>query len=78
MLLQPAAGKPIPSSDGRSVTCQYPSDPTVVLGVLSTVFLIASTVVGYMSLFYPYKGKVVPQGVMLKHFCFSAFFNLAL
>lgn len=78
MLWQPAAGTPVPSNDRVSVTCRYSSDPTVVLGVLSTVFLIVSTVVGYMSLFYPYKGKIVPQGAMLKHFCFSAFFNVAL
>ncbi|XP_039682849.1 uncharacterized protein [Medicago truncatula] len=78
ILNHPAAGTPVPSNDRVSVTCRYPSDPTVVLGVLSTVFLIVSTVVGYMSLFYPYKGKIVPQGAMLKHFCFSAFFNVAL
>jgi len=78
MLWQPAAGTPVPSNDGIFVMCQYPSNPTIILAVLSTIFLIVSTVVGYMSLFYPYKGKVVPQGAMLKHFCFSTFFNVAL
>ncbi|KAI4316241.1 hypothetical protein L6164_024240 [Bauhinia variegata] len=73
---KPAAGTAVPSKDG--VTCKYPSDPTVVLGYLSTAFLIASTVVGYLSLFYPYKGKSVPQGVLFKSCSFSSFFNIAL
>ncbi|XP_004498611.2 uncharacterized protein [Cicer arietinum] len=75
---KPAAGTPVRGNDGVSVTCNYPSDPTVALGCLSVIFLIASTVVGYLSLFYPYKGKVVPQGVLLKHTSFTAFFNIAL
>jgi hypothetical protein len=58
--------------------CQYPSDPTVVLGFLSVIFLIASTMTGYMSLYYPYKGKAIPQGVLLKHTTFTVFFNIAL
>ncbi|KAL5071387.1 hypothetical protein RYX36_022274 [Vicia faba] len=75
---KPAAGKPVPNGDGVSVTCQYPSDPTVVLGFLSAAFLIASTLVGYLSLFYPYNGKLVPQGTLLKHTSFTVFFNIAL
>lgn len=73
---KPASGTPIPAKDG--VTCKFPSDPTVALGYLSVVFLIASTVVGYLSLFYPYKGKSVPQGVLFKHTTFLVFFNIAL
>ncbi|KAI4337394.1 hypothetical protein L6164_015818 [Bauhinia variegata] len=73
---KPAAGTPVPSKGG--VTCKYPSDPTVALGYLSVVFLTASTVAGYLSLFYPYKGKSVPQGVLFKSCSFTAFFNIAL
>ncbi|TKY74652.1 hypothetical protein E2542_SST03415 [Spatholobus suberectus] len=73
---KPAAGTPIPSKDG--VTCKFPADPTVALGYLSVAFLIASTVAGYLSLFYPYKGKSVPQGVLFKSTSFAVFFNIAL
>ncbi|MED6185090.1 hypothetical protein PIB30_053641 [Stylosanthes scabra] len=62
---QPAAGTPVPGKG--VVTCKFPADPTVALGYLSFAFLIVSTVAGYMSLFYPYKGKSVPQGVLFKH-----------
>ncbi|KAK2403471.1 NAC (No Apical Meristem) domain transcriptional regulator superfamily protein [Trifolium repens] len=55
---KPAAGTPVTVKNG--VTCKFPADPTVALGYLSLVFLIASSVVGYLSLFYPYKGKSVP------------------
>ncbi|KAJ1399250.1 hypothetical protein SESBI_30453 [Sesbania bispinosa] len=61
-----------------SVTCKYPADPTVALGYLSVAFLVASTVVLGICLFYPYKGKSVPQGVLFKHTTFTAFFNIAL
>lgn len=78
VLLQPAAGTPVPGLDGVSVTCKYPADPTVALGYLSTAFLVASTVIGYMSLFYPYKGKSIPQGILFKHTTFTVFFNISL
>ncbi|XP_020228260.1 uncharacterized protein LOC109809377 [Cajanus cajan] len=73
---KPAAGTPVASKDG--VTCKFPGDPTVALGYLSVAFLIASTVAGYVSLFYPYKGKSVPQGVLFKSTSFAVFFNIAL
>lgn len=76
--LQPAAGIPVPGLNGASVTCKYPADRTVVLGYLSVAFLVASTVVGYLSLFYPYKGKSIPQGVLFKHTTFTVFFNISL
>ncbi|KAK7377300.1 hypothetical protein VNO80_02723 [Phaseolus coccineus] len=75
---KPAAGIPVTSLDGVSVTCKYPADRTVVLGYLSVAFLVASTVVGYLSLFYPYKGKSIPQGVLFKHTTFTVFFNISL
>ncbi|XP_004501257.1 uncharacterized protein [Cicer arietinum] len=73
---KPGSGIPITVKNG--VTCKYPSDPTVALGYLSVVFLVASTVVGYLSLFYPYKGKSVPQGILFKNTSFLVFFNVAL
>ncbi|KAJ9702262.1 hypothetical protein PVL29_004144 [Vitis rotundifolia] len=60
------------------VICKYPSDPTVVLGYLSVVFLLASTVAGYLSLFYPYKGKSIPQAAFFRSTSFLVFFNIAL
>ncbi|CAL0333039.1 unnamed protein product [Lupinus luteus] len=73
---KPPAGTPV--QHGNGVTCKYPADPTVALGYLSTAFLIASTVAGYLSLFYPYQGKSVPQGVLFKYTTFTVFFNVSL
>ncbi|KAK9984007.1 hypothetical protein ACB098_10G091500 [Castanea mollissima] len=73
---KPAAGTPIQGKD--VVICKYPSDPTVVLGYLSAAFLIATTVVGYFSLFYPYKGQSVPQGALFRSTSFVVFFNIAI
>ncbi|KAK9279937.1 hypothetical protein L1049_013621 [Liquidambar formosana] len=73
---KPASGTPIM---GKGVViCKYPSDPTVVLGYLSAVFLIASTIAGYFSLFYPYKGKSIPQSTLFKNTSFVVFFNISL
>ncbi|XP_027356285.1 uncharacterized protein LOC113865747 [Abrus precatorius] len=72
---KPAAGTPVPGKD--SVTCDFPADRTVALGYLSAAFLIASTVVGYLSLFYPYRGKSVHYGVLFKSTSFAVFFNIA-
>ncbi|XP_023524395.1 uncharacterized protein LOC111788301 [Cucurbita pepo subsp. pepo] len=73
---KPASGTPIPGKG--LVICQYPSDPTVVLGYLSVAFLLASSSAGYFSLFYPYHGKSVPRGALFKNSSFSIFFNIAL
>ncbi|KAK6915245.1 DESIGUAL/Modifying wall lignin-1/2 [Dillenia turbinata] len=73
---KPASGTPITGKD--VVICKYPSDPTVVLGYLSVGFLLASTVSGYLSLFYPYKGKKVPQAALFRNTSFLVFFNIAL
>ncbi|XP_062164416.1 uncharacterized protein LOC133871075 [Alnus glutinosa] len=73
---KPAAGTAI---TGKGVViCKYPSDPTVVLGYLSVGFLIATTVAGYLSLFYPYKGKSVPQSALFRSTSFVVFFNIAI
>ncbi|XP_057477825.1 uncharacterized protein LOC130765427 [Actinidia eriantha] len=73
---KPASGTPITGKD--VVICKYPSDPTVVLGYLSAAFVIASTVAGYLSLFYPYKGKSIPQSALFRSPSFTVFFNIAL
>ncbi|CAK9317419.1 unnamed protein product [Citrullus colocynthis] len=73
---KPASGTPIPG-DGI-VVCKYPGDPTVALGFLSFLFLLASSLAGYLSVFYPYQGKSIPRGAFFKTTTFSAFFNIAL
>ncbi|KAG2691655.1 hypothetical protein I3843_08G018200 [Carya illinoinensis] len=73
---KPAHGTPITGKD--VVICKYPSDPTVALGYLSVVFLIATTVAGYLSLFYPYKGRSIPQAALFKSTSFVVFFNIAI
>ncbi|XP_061346278.1 uncharacterized protein LOC133291938 [Gastrolobium bilobum] len=73
---KPAYGTPV--TDNNGVTCKFPADPTVALGYLSAAFLIASTVAGFFSLFYPYDGRSVPQGVLFKSTSFMVFFNIAL
>ncbi|KAJ1420141.1 hypothetical protein SESBI_14581 [Sesbania bispinosa] len=73
---KPASGIPVPSKGG--VTCKFPGDPTVALGYLSLGFLVVSIVAGYLSMFYPYKGKSVPLGVLFKNTGFVVFFNIAL
>uniref|UniRef100_A0A2N9FHG3 Uncharacterized protein n=1 Tax=Fagus sylvatica TaxID=28930 RepID=A0A2N9FHG3_FAGSY len=72
---KPASGTKILGKD--VVICKYPSDPTVVLGYLSLGFLIVTTVAGYLSLFYPYKGKSIPQGTLFRSGSFAVFFNIA-
>ncbi|KAL6296502.1 hypothetical protein ACE6H2_004644 [Prunus campanulata] len=73
---KPASGTPIP---GKGVVfCKYPSDPSVVLGYLSFAFLLVSTVAGFVSLFYPYKGKSLPQSALFRSTSFVIFFNISL
>ncbi|MED6133482.1 hypothetical protein PIB30_028548 [Stylosanthes scabra] len=63
----------------KRMTCEYPYyDGSVVLGYLSTAFLIASTIAGYLSLFYPYKGKSLPHALFLQQTSFVLFYNIAL
>ncbi|TYI86298.1 hypothetical protein E1A91_D04G055400v1 [Gossypium mustelinum] len=73
---KPEAGTPIP---GKGVViCKYPRDPSLALGYLSVAFLMLSTIAGYWSLFYPYKGKSVPHSVLFQSASFFVFFNIAL
>ncbi|KAK4706269.1 hypothetical protein R3W88_034175 [Solanum pinnatisectum] len=60
------------------VICKYRSDHTVALGLLSVIFLAASAVAGFSSLFYPYKGKSIPPAVLLRSTSFVVFLNVAL
>lgn len=73
---QPAAG--IPHTGKGVVICHYPSAPTVALGYLATISIVIQTVVGFMSLFYPYKGKAVPKGAFLESTRWVVFVNVAL
>lgn len=72
---KPAAGTPITGKD--VVICKYTGDPTVILGYLSVGFLIITAVVGYFSLFYPYKGRSIPQSALYKSTSFVTFFTIA-
>ncbi|KAL2517400.1 Protein of unknown function (DUF1218) [Abeliophyllum distichum] len=72
---KPPAGEAI---TGRGVViCKYPSDPSIVLGYISFAFLVASSVAGYYSLFYPYKNKSIPQSEFFSNCWCSSFFNVA-
>uniref|UniRef100_A0A7N0TLY9 Uncharacterized protein n=1 Tax=Kalanchoe fedtschenkoi TaxID=63787 RepID=A0A7N0TLY9_KALFE len=67
---KPGTGVPISGKD--FVVCKYPKDPTVALGFLSAVFLLASTVAGYFSLFYPYQGKSIPHRKLFQSSSFAS------
>ncbi|KAF3621432.1 hypothetical protein T459_01202 [Capsicum annuum] len=73
---KPATGIAIPGKG--IVICKYGSDPTAALGLLSVIFLAASAVAGFTSLFYPYNGKSIPQAVLLRSTSFVIFLNVAL
>lgn len=73
--MQPAAGTPI--SGKGVVICKYPSDPTVILGYISFAALIASTVVGHMSIFYPYNKRAIPSSALFRSKTMFVFFNIA-
>uniref|UniRef100_A0A5B7BEP2 Uncharacterized protein n=1 Tax=Davidia involucrata TaxID=16924 RepID=A0A5B7BEP2_DAVIN len=74
---KPAFGTVVTGKD--VVICKYPSDPTVILGYLSVAFHIASTMAGFLSLFYPYKGKSIPSSALFQSSsAFVVFFNIAL
>ncbi|KAJ3694076.1 hypothetical protein LUZ60_009556 [Juncus effusus] len=59
---KPASGTPIKSKD--AITCIYPNDPSVALGILSILALAASCVAGHVAVLYPYNGKSVPKRVL--------------
>ncbi|KAI3997513.1 hypothetical protein MKX01_008120 [Papaver californicum] len=54
---KPATG--IPMLGVGETICKFLTDPTVVLGSLSVVALVICTGLGFVSVFYPYKGQSV-------------------
>ncbi|XP_077217574.1 uncharacterized protein LOC143851946 [Tasmannia lanceolata] len=72
---KPASGTPIPGKD--VVLCKYPADPTVALGTLSVVTLFVSTILGIMSVFFPYKGQSVPTKALFQSTTLVVFFSVA-
>ncbi|GMQ02534.1 hypothetical protein CsSME_00048713 [Camellia sinensis var. sinensis] len=72
---KPQAGESIQGKD--VIICKYPSDPSIPLGYLSALCLVASTTLGYFSLTYPYQGKSVPQSAF-SNTTFNIFRNIAL
>ncbi|XP_024020802.1 uncharacterized protein LOC21398022 [Morus notabilis] len=73
---KPASATPVVGKN--VVICKYQSDMTVIFGYLSVGFLAASSFIGLLSLFYPYKGKCVPGGAFFRSSNFVVFFNIAL
>ncbi|KAL5574430.1 hypothetical protein UlMin_016129 [Ulmus minor] len=67
----------IPITRQGVVICKYPCDSTVALRNLSFAFLLISMVAGFLSLFYPYKGKSLPQAVLFHSTIFVVFLNIA-
>ncbi|RHN76856.1 hypothetical protein MtrunA17_Chr1g0148431 [Medicago truncatula] len=57
--------------------CNYPSDPTVVFGYSSIGFLVASSLMGLISIFYSYNGTSVPPSALFKYTTLSVFFIIA-
>ncbi|KAG8084517.1 hypothetical protein GUJ93_ZPchr0010g9813 [Zizania palustris] len=72
---KPPSGTPIKGKD--VVLCKFPNDPTVAMGSLSVVSLVLSVIVGHAAVFYPYKGKSVPRGVLFQSASLSVFFVIA-
>ncbi|AES70974.2 transmembrane protein, putative [Medicago truncatula] len=61
-----------------AMMCNYPSDPTVAFGYSSLGFLVASSCMGLISLFYSYNGTSVPPSALLKYTTLTIFLVLAL
>ncbi|KAK6158607.1 hypothetical protein DH2020_005921 [Rehmannia glutinosa] len=75
-LKKPVAGEAI---TGKGVViCKYPSDPSIFLGYISSALLVAASIAGYLSLFYPYKGKYVPRAAILSSRWCTSYFSIAL
>lgn len=51
---------------GDLTYCSYPSDPSIGLGAASIVFLFVSSVLGAVSIFYPYGKKAIPAAALAK------------
>ncbi|CAJ2674895.1 unnamed protein product [Trifolium pratense] len=73
---KPSMGVLVKGKD--AMICNYPNDPTVVFGYSSIGFLVASSLMGLVSIFYSYNGTTVPPSVLLKYTTLSIFLILAL
>lgn len=74
--VQPPHGTPIKGRD--VVICQFPPDPTVALGALSTVAAACCAGIGALSVFFPYNGKSVPRKALFHYTVLYVFFHLAM
>ncbi|XP_039128235.1 uncharacterized protein LOC120264489 [Dioscorea cayenensis subsp. rotundata] len=72
---KPPFGTPVPGKD--VVICKFPTDPTVALGIVSIAALFISTLLGWLSVFFPYGGKSVPKDIMFRNTTLLVFFTVA-
>ncbi|KAG1339166.1 hypothetical protein COCNU_04G014720 [Cocos nucifera] len=71
----PPSGTPIV---GKGVViCKFPSDPTIALGSFSVVMLFLAVIVGHVAVYFPYKGKSVPQQALFRSTPLVVFFVIA-
>ncbi|KAK8950035.1 hypothetical protein KSP40_PGU014377 [Platanthera guangdongensis] len=75
-LKKPALGTPIPGKE--FVTCKFPMDPSVALGALSTLSVLISSALGFLAIYFPYKGKSVPKNSLLDGITMKVFFVTAI
>ncbi|XP_045818330.1 uncharacterized protein LOC123911048 [Trifolium pratense] len=62
----------------NAMICNYPNDPTVVFGYSSIGFLVASSLMGFISIFYSYNRITVPPSALFKNTTLSVFLILAM
>lgn len=75
LLIQPSYGTAI---IGKGVViCRFPSDPTITLGSFSVAMLFLAVIVGHVAIYFPYKGKSVPQHALFRSTPLVAFFIIA-
>lgn len=74
-LKKPPYGTPVQGKD--VIICKFPSDPTIALGGLSVAAVFFCAALGILSVFFPYKGKSVPRGILFRNVTLFVFFQLA-
>ncbi|KAJ1261362.1 hypothetical protein BS78_09G024100 [Paspalum vaginatum] len=72
---KPASGTPIQGKD--VVICKFPSDPSIAMGSMSVVALVAAAIVGHVAIFFPYSSKSVPRGALFQSTSLTVFFVVA-
>ncbi|ERN12591.1 hypothetical protein AMTRI_Chr01g113550 [Amborella trichopoda] len=72
---KPASGSPIVGKD--FVVCKFPYDQTVPLGALSLVCLVFSSILGLVSVYFPYQKKTVPAAILFRSTSLCVFFGIA-